>query len=72
MDRLEIVAMIDGTTTTYEIEAEKLHSIQMWDGGRFGARMQGGTHDGKPVTYVRVRQAEVVFAYMDHREAQNK
>lgn len=68
MDRLEIWAMIDGTTTTLEIQAQELQSIQLWDGGRFNARMRGGIHDGKPVTHVQVRQAEVVFAYMERKE----
>lgn len=67
MDRLEIWAVVNDTTTTLEIEAEQLESLQIWDGGRFQARMRGGVHADKPVTYVQVRQAEVVFAYMEHK-----
>ena len=67
MDRLELWAVVNDTTTTLEIEAEQLESLQIWDGGRFQACMRGGNYDGKPVTYVQVRQAEVVFAYMEHK-----
>lgn len=69
VDRLEVLGTVNGTTTTIVINAEKLTSVQIWDGGRFQARMVGGIHDGNPVTSVQMRQAEVVFAYMRHRDA---
>ncbi len=65
MDRLEIWGVVGETTTPLEITAEKIIRVQIWDGGRFMAAMKGGVHDGKPVTSVQVRQAEVVFAYME-------
>lgn len=67
MDRLEIIAIVDGSTTKYEIEAEQLESLQIWDGGRFQALMRGGNYEGKPVTGIQMRQAEVVFAYMERK-----
>lgn len=41
--------------------------LKIWDGGRFQACMRGGNYDGKPVTDIQVRQAEVVFACMERK-----
>lgn len=68
MDRLEIIAMVGGSTTKYEIQAQRLESIQICDGGRFQALMRGGSYEGKPVTGIQMRQAEVVFAYMERKD----
>ena len=68
MDRLEVIAVVNGTATPFVIESQKLESIQMWDNGRFHARMKGGTHEGKPVTHAQFRQAQAVFAYMQRHD----
>lgn len=68
MDRVEVWAVVNDTTRTFVLESDRLVSLQIWDGGRFQATMVGCMHDGKPVTSVQVRQAEVVFTYMERRD----
>lgn len=63
MDRIDVQTVVDGNVRTFTFIAERLVSVQMWDGGRAAIHLQGGIYRGRNVTVALFRQAESIIGY---------
>lgn len=68
MDRVEVWALVGGSVTKFQLEAQEVSLVQMDHGGLTVVKVKGCTYQDKQITGANFAEAAVVLVYMGRHD----